>query len=136
MDFEKERAEALAAGKNALSSLEEARSMLSSARGWGIYDTFFSGGWISGLIKHSKMNDAEVCIDQARNDLIRFNNELHDLNLLGINLNTGDLLGFADIFFDGFLTDILMQSRIKDACNQIDNAIYKVKSLITQLENI
>jgi len=127
MDFEKEWAEALAVGKNALSSLEEARSMLSSARGWGIYDTFFSSGWISGLIKHSKMNDAEACINQARKDLICFNDELHDLDLMRINLNTGDILGIADISFDGFLTDILMQSRIKDACEQVDNAINKVK---------
>ena len=136
MDFEKERDEALAAGRTALSSLEEARSMLSSARGWGIYDTFFKGGFISGLIKHSKMNDAEACIYQARNDLIRFNDELHDLDLMGINLNTGDLLGIVDIFFDGFLADILMQSRIKDACDQVDNAIYKVRTLISQLENL
>ena len=136
MDFEKERDEALAAGRAALSSLQEAREMLSSARGWGIYDTFFKGGFISGLIKHSKMDNAEQCIEQARYDLMRFNTELHDLDLMGINLNTGDLLGFADIFFDGFLSDILMQSRIKDACDGVDNAIAKVQSLITQLENL
>lgn len=136
MDFEKERDEALAAGRAALSSLQEAREMLSSARGWGIYDTFFKGGFISGLIKHSKMDNAEQCIEQARYDLMRFNTELHDLDLMGINLNTGDLLGFADIFFDGFLSDILMQSRIKDACNDLDNAIAKVRSLVSELENL
>ena len=136
MDFEKERDEALAAGRAALASLQEAREMLSSARGWGIYDTFFKGGFISGLIKHSKMDNAEQCIEQARYDLMRFNTELHDLDLIGINLNTGDLLGFADIFFDGFLSDILMQSRIKDACNDLDNAIAKVRSLVSELENL
>ena len=136
MDFEKERDEALDAGYAALSSLREARDMLGSARGWGIYDTFFKGGWISGLIKHSKMNDAESCIQQARYDLVRFNEELQDLNLMGINLKTGDLLGFADIFFDGFLADILMQSRIKEACNQVDNAISRVQSLVNELENL
>ena len=136
MDFEKERDEALAAGRAALSSLQEAREMLSSARGWGIYDTFFKGGFISGLIKHSKMDNAEQCIEQARYDLMRFNTELHDLDLMGINLNTGDLLGFADIFFDGFLSDILMQSRIKDACNELDDAIAKVSSLIARLERL
>lgn len=136
MDFEKERDEALDAGYAALSSLKEARDMLGSARGWGIYDTFFKGGWISGLIKHSKMNDAENCITQARNNLTWFNDELHDLDLIGINLNTGDLLGFADIFFDGFLADILMQSRIKDACDQVDSAIAKVQAIINQLETL
>ena len=136
MDYEKEVNEALYAGRNALSSLNEARSMLSSARGWGIYDTFFKGGWISGLIKHSKMRDAEDCIANARDSLINFNNELNDLNLLGINLDTTDLLGFADIFFDGFLADILMQSRIREACEQVDCAIAKVESLISRLETL
>ena len=136
MDFEKERDEALDAGYAALSSLQEARDMLGSARGWGIYDTFFKGGWISGLIKHSKMNDAESCIMQARDNLTWFNDELHDLDLMGINLNTSDLLGFADIFFDGFLSDIFMQSRIKDACDQVNSAIAKVQSIINQLENL
>ena len=136
MDFEKERREALAAGRDALSSLENARQMLSSARGWGIFDIVSKGGLISGLIKHSKMNEAEACINRAQSDLARFNDELQDLNLMGINLNTGDLLGFADIIFDGFLTDMLMQNRIVEASNQVDNAIYRVRSLISQLENL
>ena len=54
MDFEKERDEALAAGRTALSSLEEARSMLSSARGWGIYDTFFKVDLFPGLLNIQK----------------------------------------------------------------------------------
>lgn len=136
MDFEKERKEALNAGRAALSSLEEARNLLSSARGWGIYDTFFKGSWISGLIKHSKMDDAEDYIKRARKDLLRFSSELNDLDLMGIELDTSDLLGFADIFFDGFLTDILMQNRIRNAIDQVDNAISNVKSLIYQLERI
>jgi len=136
MDFEKERLEALNAGRAALSSLQAARQQLSSARGWGIYDTFFSGGFISGLIKHSKMNNAEECINRAKYDLQRFNTELHDLNLMGINLNTGDLLGFADLFFDGFLSDFLMQGRIREACGQVDDAINKVQMIINSLENM
>lgn len=136
MDFEKERREALAAGRTALSNLEDARNMLSRARGWGIYDTFFKGGFVSGLIKHSRMRDAEACIDRARDSLIGFSNELRDLNLTGINLQTGDLIGLADIFCDSFLTDILMQGRIANACSQIDNAISRVRSLMKQLERM
>jgi len=136
MDFEKERIEALDAGRRALSSLREAREQLSSARGWGIYDTFFNGGFLSGLIKHSKMDNASQCIERAKYDLQSFNQELQDLNLSGINLETSDLLGFADILFDGFLTDFLMQGRIKDACNQVDSAISRVEAIIARLENV
>ena len=135
MDFIKERNEAINAGNAAISSLQRARSMLSGARGWGIYDTFFKGGLISGLIKHSKMNRAEECIREAKRDLERFSKEIRDLDLTGINLDTRDLLGLADIFADGFLTDILMQSRIKDACAQVDQAIGKVRSVTDQLRS-
>ena len=133
MDYDKERTEAINAGNAAISSLEKARNMLSSARGWGIYDTVFKGGLISGLIKHSKMNRAEECILQAKHDLDKFNNELRDLDLTDINLDTRDFLGIADIFCDSFLTDVLMQNRIRDACNLVDHAIEKVRAIISQL---
>ena len=50
--------EAIAAADVALDHLERARRSLSSASGWGLFDTL-GGGFISGLIKHSKMSDAE-----------------------------------------------------------------------------
>jgi len=136
IDFEKERLEALRAGRTALASLQEARRQLSKARGWGIYDTFFKGGFVSGLIKHSKMNNAQNCITRAGYDLQRFTDELHDLDLMGINLDTGDLLGFADLLFDGFIVDIFMQGRIRKARAQVDDAIYEVKTIIRTLEKL
>ena len=135
MDYEKERQEAIDAGYAAMDALEEARDYLSSARSWGIFDTFFKGGLISGLVKHSKMNDAQACIQRAKYALSRFNSELGDLSLSGINIDTGDLLGFADLFFDGLLSDLMMQSRIKDAQYQIDEAISKIQRILDRLED-
>ena len=37
-NYEKEKQEAIEAGKKALSSLRKAQEYLDSARGWGIYD--------------------------------------------------------------------------------------------------
>ena len=136
MDFEKERTEALKAGNAALASLEKAAGKLSGARGWGIYDTFFKGGTLSGLIKHSKMKKAKACILQAQADLSRFGSEMRDLGLEGIDLNTFDLLGIADLFMDGFLPDILMQGRIREARGQVDMAIAQVRALIRRLEGL
>ena len=47
--------EAIDAADNALDHLERAKRMLSSASGWGLFDTL-GGGFISGLIKHSKIS--------------------------------------------------------------------------------
>lgn len=49
--------EAIEAADVALNHLERAKRSLSSASGWGLFDTL-GGGFISGLIKHGKMNDA------------------------------------------------------------------------------
>ncbi len=61
----KETQEAVNAGNQALRSLYAAREKLGSARNWGIYD-MFGGGFISTMIKHSKMEDASGLMEQAK----------------------------------------------------------------------
>lgn len=132
-DYEKERREAIAAGNRALDSLREAYRELDSARGWGIYD-IIGGGLFSSLIKHSKMDAAQECLQAAKSDLQRFETELQDLNQFeDINLDTRDFLGFADLLFDGLLADVMMQSRINEARRKIDTAISRVEDILRRL---
>jgi len=65
MDYEKERKEAIAAGNKALVSLRAAESDLHSAKNWGIVD-LFGGGLLTDIIKHSKMNNAQGHMEQAK----------------------------------------------------------------------
>ena len=131
---EKERREAYQAGQRALMSLEEARNALNSARGWGIYD-MLGGGFISTLIKHSKMDKAAECIDRAKSELVAFGRELDDVHgYENIDLSTGDFWGFADWFFDGVLSDWVVQGRINDARAQVEKAIIRVKGILGRLE--
>ena len=133
-DYEKERWEAIEAGKRARLSLENAMGALDSARGWGIYD-MLGGGFISTMIKHSKMDKASNYIEQAKADLSAFSRELGDIDgYTNVNLSTGDFWGFADWFFDDILTDWMMQGRINDARRQVQQAIYKVNEILNRLE--
>ena len=113
-DRNKEIKEAIAAGERALKSLKAAKDRLDSARGWGVLD-MFGGNFITGLIKHSKVNDASRFVQDARYDMQQFQKELLDCEDLDLNVNIGDFLTFADFFWDGFIADILVQSRINDA---------------------
>lgn len=131
-DFERERNEAIEAGHSALQSLYQAKEELDKARGWGIWD-ILGGGLISGLIKHSKMKRAADYIEDAKFQLRRFDRELRDVNMSGINLETDGFLGFADILFDGFLSDVMMQSRISDAREQVEDAIQRVQRIMDRL---
>ena len=132
-DYERERREAIQAGNRALRSLQEAYRSLDSAKGWGIYD-IVGGGFISSLIKHSKMDEAQEYLQEARYDLSRFESELQDLDRFeNINLETKDFLGIADLLFDGLLADALMQSRINEARSQVRTAIRRVEDILQRL---
>lgn len=132
-NYEKERGEAIRAGERARISLKNALDILDSARGWGIYD-ILGGGFISTIVKHSKMDKASDYIKKSREDLKEFSRELGDIRgYADINLETGDFWGFADLFFDGLLSDLMMQERINEARSQIQRAIDKVDYVLNRL---
>ena len=134
-DREKEIREAITAGERALSSLRTAQDRLDSARGWGILD-LFGGNFITGLIKHAKVSDASHYVDDARRDLAAFQNELRDVaDLQGLDVHIGDFLTFADFFWDGFIADIMVQSRINEARKKIAAAIERTDSVVRSLRN-
>ena len=131
MDYEKERQEAIIAGERALDSLYEAKNQLRKARNWGIYD-ILGGGFISSLIKHSKIDNARSCIERAKYDLQCFNRELRDVSY-DINVDIGDFLTFFDLM-DSFFADLLVQSRIADASRRIEDAIWRVQDILNHLK--
>ena len=126
--------EAYAAGERALQSLYAAQDYLRSAGNWGIFD-MLGGGFISTMAKRSKMRDANACMEQAQYDLQRFQQELRDVTSIpGLYLEMDDFLGFADYFFDGFLADLLVQSRIREAQEKVDTAIEQVHLALARLD--
>ena len=136
MDYRKEINEALNAGQEALSCLNQARDCLNSAGNWGIVD-MLGGGMITTFIKRSKMKDADALVQQARSALKRFQRELMDVeNIPEFRIETGDFLTFADYFFDGFVADMLVQSKINDARRQVEDAIEKVNYILGQLRRL
>lgn len=136
LNREKELREAKQAGQEALNCLNSAMNALNSAGNWGIVD-ILGGGMLSTFVKHSKMNDAERLVQQARSALKRFQKELMDVETVAeFHIETGDFLSFADYFFDGIVTDWLVQSRINDARKQVENARQKVMYIMNQLNGI
>ncbi|MBR6325747.1 MAG: hypothetical protein IKR61_02995 [Lachnospiraceae bacterium] len=127
----RETMEAVEAADIAIRHLEEARRCLGSAGNWGLFD-LFGGGALSGLIKHSKMENAEREIQEAKYALERFSRELRDVSGFS-SVHVDSFLTFADFFFDGLIADWLVQSKISKAKKQVDDAIHQVQMIRGQL---
>lgn len=128
--------EAISAADDALFYLRRAADCLRGARGWGMWD-MLGGGFLSTMMKHGKMNKAEVELENARDALQRFSRELRDVGgLYDVRLHLDDFLRFADYFFDGMIADWMVQSRIRDAQRQVDDAIARVEQIRSELTNM
>ena len=124
----REMKEAIDAGERALRTLRSAQEKLK-------FD-MLGGGLFSTIMKRSKMDDAKNLMESAKMDLKRFQKELKDVNIpLDLRMEVGSFLSFADFFFDGFVADYLVQSKISDAKEQVSDAIYKVESILKELKS-
>lgn len=95
----------------------------------------FGGGLFSTIMKRSKMDDAQQLMEVAKTDLKRFQRELKDVNIpLDLRMEVGSFLSFADFFFDGFVADYLVQSKISEAKEQVSDAIVRVEQILNELK--
>ena len=129
MDRYQEIREAIEAADVALEHLNRAQRYLDSAGSWGIWD-LLGGGFLSTLVKHDKMEEAQRQLSLAKTAVKRFGRELRDVQqAVEIPLETGDFIHFADLFFDGLLSDWLVQSRIREAERQVEDAIRQISAI-------
>lgn len=76
-------------------------------------------------------------METAKRDLRIFQRELNDVQMfLNLNLNISDFLTFADFFFDGLITDYLVQSKINEARKQVWTAIKQVEKFLIDLQKL
>ncbi|QDU36820.1 hypothetical protein Mal4_11180 [Maioricimonas rarisocia] len=127
---ERELAEAIRAGEAARARLREVQTMLKSAGSWGVLD-MMGGGMMATMVKHSKMDAAKQSAHRAQRELRRFQEELADASeRLNLSLDVGSFAKFADFFFDGLITDWVVQSRIQEASSACSSAMSRVASAV------
>lgn len=127
----KELREAIAAGNRVLSSLELVADSLSSAQSWGMWD-LLGGGIISTAVKHSKIDDAQECLNQAQREIYQFKQELADIDI-DFDLEIGGFERFADYFFDGLIVDWMVQSKINKSLDRTKEQQLRVKRTLANL---
>ncbi|WP_188455670.1 hypothetical protein [Virgibacillus oceani] len=126
--------EAVDAGNRVTYELENAVSSLESAAGWGTFD-MFGGGAISGMVKHSHIDEATASIHQAQSKMRSFQKELLDLGeTANLQIEISGMLKFADFFFDGIISDWMVQGKIQDSLEQARNQLSTVNDIIRNLK--
>lgn len=126
--------EAMAAARAANAALGEVLRMLEKAEDWGTWD-MLGGGLITTVVKHDRIEKARDAAGRARQKLQRLGIELADVGMDGggLDVEVGELLGFADYFMDGFWVDAMVQSRIEDAARRVEGANRQVLALLARL---
>lgn len=131
----KELNEAVQAGQSVIYDLGRAEEDLRSAKNWGTYD-MLGGGMLSTHIKHSRADEAMDHIYTAQNSLRRFQKELGDVGEhLPADLEISGALKFGDYFFDGLITDWLVQGRINDTLDTVREKQSKINMMQSGLES-
>lgn len=127
----RETDEAIRAGEAACAAAERVVKSLSSASTWSTID-IFSDSFLADVVKYGRIDDAQRAMEQLRIALRRFGTELADV---GGRLETGmgDLLTFADIFFDNIFTDFAVSSRINRALYEAHEVEERVQRSLSSL---
>ena len=131
----KEIREAIAAANRSLDSLERVEKSLSGARNLGLWDMFGGGVFVS-MMKHSRLDEAKMQMEEARYYLQQLQKELRDIDVpADIRVDVNGFLTFADFFFDGIIADWLVQSRISEARDQVSTEKARVLEILADLHS-
>lgn len=134
--WRRELDEAIAAGHEAAVALQEARRGLGSADGWSMWD-MAGGGMLSSMLKHDELDKATRHLERASRALERFSRELADVELPGVQAPVVDGLSRGiDIWFDNFVTDLMVGDRIRRATAQVDDALEAVARTMSRLHEL
>jgi hypothetical protein len=118
-----------------ISGLEQVIESLGSAEGWGTWD-MLGGGLISTAIKHSRIDDARMGVNDVQTKMSQFKRELADVRKNAeLQIEIGELETFADFFFDNLIVDWVVQSKIVDSLEQSKQAKNVIGQAVDELEN-
>ena len=133
--LENDITEAIFAAEDALQHLYQAKKYLKKASNWGIFD-IFAGGFITSMIKHNHIDNAQDEIQYAKVALENLSRELQDVdNYIKVDIEIDTFVKLADYFLDNFISDLFVQSKITSASKQVDEAIYETENVLNVLKN-
>jgi len=132
----KELDEAVSVGYAAKSTAVRILEKLDKAELYSAWD-IHGGGLIANINKHDLLDDAQNLIESLQCQLSRFNTELVDVDIsTDMRLDIDSAMKFADFFFDGLISDLMVANRIKNAVDRVKSTEYALSQTIELLEDM
>lgn len=131
---EKELAEAIDAGNQAYTQADAILKSLHEAEDWCTWDVL-GGGIVADLAKHEKLEEASGQLQVLQSLLHNFHAELSDVNVdMGVSLEMGEFLKFADYFFDNIFSDWAVKSKVDESLEKMERVSEEIDELVQDLK--
>lgn len=118
-----------------LGIIDDSLKLLSSAKGWGIFD-ILGGGFLTSLIKRNKIAKINDNIRNLRYQLEKTQKELRDIDqMVDIEIPDGFASNFFDIAFDNVFTDISTQSKLNTTHRKLTDLKYYLARVLDKIED-
>ncbi len=128
--------EAIEAGWQARNTLNDAIEYLRTSSRWGIMD-MLGGNLLTGMMKHSNMDKAQMHVEAAQEKLRIFQRELKDVRLApDLKVNIEGFTRAADYLFDNIFMDMFVQSKIKRNISELQNTVTEIDRVLEELRRI
>ena len=135
---QRELVEAVSAGERAFSIAQEVLKDLDSAKSWSTMD-LVSGGFLADMAKYNKLDQVQDETLELQNALRSFRTELADVTeqVSGdLSLEIGDLLHFADFFFDGLIADWMVHDKIAESYDRAQQTCSQIQRILSRLSQM
>lgn len=133
-EVSRELDEALIAARRARDRFDAVLRVLASAESWATFD-LFGGGFVTDMVKHSKIDEAQGLMRQADDAVRRLQRELADVDLVAgvdsVGVTEGTKL--MDMFFDDIFSAMSVRRSVQDArarCRRAREAVQRVERLL------
>ena len=133
-EVSRELDEALIAARRARDRFDAVLRVLDSAESWATFD-LFGGGFVTDMVKHSKIDEAQALMRQADDAVRRLQRELADVDLVAgvdsVGVTEGTKL--MDMFFDDIFSAMSVRRSVQDArarCRRAREAVQRVERLL------
>ncbi len=130
----REITEAQSAATAAHAALRDVASLLGDAHGLATFDTFFSGGLVTDMMKYGRLDRAQAGLRAADGALAHLAAELADVGLDGPgSIQIDQLTQFFDVFFDNIFSDWAVRGRVRDALDQVQRMLARLDDVASAL---